>query len=530
MSNPFLAGVKQGATEVRLDDQNTRAWDTNRRLNEQEDRQAAQAELNNKIRGYEMNAQGQYEATQARQNADTYNAQLVEQKMVQQQAGIDMLVAQSNTRDMTSATKSLSFGNVKDAITTIGQNPDLQTKLLQQFNAQNIAPVDWVHDKDLFKGTDMYFDLSDEYLADPKIRAALDSSFFKIIGPDGKSRLGNTQNLVRQTGALNYMTTQDQEGLTNRFNMIGDILKGSVLQTPQEKARKAKQAELADEVIDLKSDVVQSILTGPGTAEEKLAKITGMSTKQMSAKEIAQTTKAQTEAEIALATKDDDIKKARSDALKAEYAAKKAKGEMPVDFNTFNYIDSLKDKKTSELTGEELAKLRAIEDEKNTTLKGVKKIVETKNNFANNFNKLIPEIKKLDYDAVEKIKTAFSKVLKTGSAEDRTEALKLLGFETKLGSLMASYIKEMSGAAVTDSERQLYTNLLKAGSWAQGDAAEVAIGSFVEALRVEGDEARENLKYSNPITYRTLGEMTRDIYTGETDVKTVKDFKKHEGK
>jgi len=93
---------------------------------------------------------------------------------------------------------------------------------------------------------------------------------------------------------------------------------------------------------------------------------------------------------------------------------------------------------------------------------------------------------KMDWNAIAKVKSEIAAVTGTdwtkATPEEKSAMLQKFSFNSELQTAMASYIKAMSGAAVSDSEREFYKDTITKGNWATKETALASIDGFIAGV------------------------------------------------
>ena len=117
----------------------------------------------------------------------------------------------------------------------------------------------------------------------------------------------------------------------------------------------------------------------------------------------------------------------------------------------------------------------------------------------------ILQSKDFDRDFMERIKGGLASVIDIdwvkASPETKEKILAKFEFDSQLQTAIAEYIKAMSGAAVTDQERQGFTNTILTNVWSNKDAALASMTGFVKQLDRTLNNRVEDLKTNYPRTY-----------------------------
>jgi len=456
------------------------------------DRQAAQVELANLIEGFEKNENGKYEPNAKGQNMLDHKDALMQQQLMKLEAQNEAIMATQNADSMTRATTALAMGDVKEAWNIVSQNPALKAQLGEQFGAASIQPIDWANDRDMFEGTGVQ--INDETLSKPEVLNALNSSFFKVIGPDGKATLGNTQQLIAETNYGGYASKEDREGIFERVNKISEILSGHI-KTQEELELEATNAQIAQsnaninaDVTALKEEYIEGIIASDMSAEEKLAKISGAKGRSVDElKALAEESKTR----IQLATENDKIEKAKAEAATAKG---KAEAFEPIPGEA-EFIASLRDAEKVPYNDDNLRKAGRIQGKKAITAERSKEVngrFAMAKSFHNFTNKFIDT--ELNRDALGKIQTTLDKLMKPGmTGQEQEKVLNNIEIDTELRALISEYVKFMSGAAVTTEEYNRYNDIAQAGAWSSKESAVEALRSFTNYLRVSSKDRIDSI-------------------------------------
>jgi len=472
MANAFLQGVQVG------------------NQTKQEDRRAKQVRLTNLIKGFEQGNGGEYEPNARGQAMFDGQEAAMQQQLAVLQSQNEAIQAVQNTESMTKATTQLAMGNVSEAGRIVNTNPVLKQQLQEQFGVSAVHPIDWENDLRLFEGTGV--NITPEMLADPKVKAALNSSFFKTVGPDGKQKIGNTQQLIDSTGYMQYASKEDRDGIFARVNKISEILSGHI-KTPEEERLEATKMEanqhnanISNSLAEVTQEYYDSILgrddIGP---EEKLKIIQGVRGKspddikaQIQAEKLR---KAQAEANIATTTQDDVIAKKKAEA---ESAKAKAEDSRPYEGEA-EFISNIRNPEKIPFSDDNLRIASKLQGKKTLTAERGKE-VNGRFSMAKSFDNFTRKFMTADInrDALAKIGTTMDKLMKPGmTGQDQERVLNSIEIDTELRALISEYVKFMSGAAVTTEEFNRYNDIVQSGVWSSRESANEALRSFTNYLR-----------------------------------------------
>lgn len=127
--------------------------------------------------------------------------------------------------------------------------------------------------------------------------------------------------------------------------------------------------------------------------------------------------------------------------------------------------------------------------------------------IANGLQKLTGEFGKIRMDSslsdedrarkLEKVSKAYDKELKALGKEGTKFETELL-FAAKFKTLMAQYVKDMSGAAVTEAERAMYSDIISGGNWGTKEAMVASLSGFLDGLTTQYSSAIEGLSGNYP--------------------------------
>jgi len=137
-----------------------------------------------------------------------------------------------------------------------------------------------------------------------------------------------------------------------------------------------------------------------------------------------------------------------------------------------------------------------------------KKLLDEVNNKTRvlpGFKQLLDKIQTLDMSrsAFEKVKTGLAKLGVHGNYNEKEMAqfLNKVSFDAELQTLMAQFVKDMSGAAVTEQERAMYSKTIAGGDWGNKQAMEAALSGFINSLSQQHETNLETLHSDAPATY-----------------------------
>ncbi len=168
--------------------------------------------------------------------------------------------------------------------------------------------------------------------------------------------------------------------------------------------------------------------------------------------------------------------------IKSQAELNKSKIEDKKSYNEAEFLANLDNPDKIPYNNENLQIAKEIQGSKtNTTAlnKSDKKfgIVKATERLIRKFDKL-----NLDRNAISNLNKALYTITGVGSDANKREMLDKIELDGSLRSVIVEYIKLMSGAAVTDNERKIYTDIISAGDWSNKDAARRSLKTFMESL------------------------------------------------
>jgi len=452
------------------------------RADRMESRQAKQQKLTNLIKGFEIDPNtGEYAPNERGQNAlDTQNEQLKQQlaTLTEQNMQIQSVL---NKDSMTTTVTKMLKGDVQGGWKTINHNPGLKAMLAKK-GMEDLQPVNWAQDKDLLEGVPALKALTPEQLTDQQLMNALNSAYFKVKR-NGKWQVNTTESLIKVTGTTQYTDKTTTTGMKNRLSKINEILALKVQNPYEEKlqAMKVQNAigaeEFNAEKIALQQrDMKEWIKSNPnGTVAEFLEY-----SRPRSEKTIA-------------------IENAINNPQPAEPAFPVNEFNASVEDSYANYSG-----KGPVFTNEQIAIANKLQD-KNKVSATDNTNINSRIALMKGFAQIDKAYSGVDKNAWETIKTNINKYLPADwakiSPSERASINEKIKQDAKLGGYIAEYIKMMSGAAVTDSERALFTDIVSSGKYATKEAFQAALDGFRESLRSSTNVMIDATKHRTPHSY-----------------------------
>ena len=427
-----------------------------------------------------------------------------------------------NTNDMTRATSAIINGKAQDADAIIKHNPILREQLKNNFGVTGIQPIDLDHDANKLK--DLVPNLNIVNMT-PEQRQALQTQFVKTINTDGSTSIIPTEAIVRETGYTNYLTPSEAEQKKQALKESLDVLRGAIKSPEEEKLYNAQvgaatnQAELTNQISGLKLKDLQDYMNTHPDA-----------TLQDYLKDIVTKTPLSPKEQLDIANKQADLElkkqKVKASALetnldlqskKLDIQNKKLKNKsillkmkdgtvtQPVDIADFyTKLDNLKFDNSNLQAAKHIQGKATIPTTLRQQISG--KITLSKT-FASLTNELAnaAQTGKIGRGAMSQIQKIWARIAGGKYTPGDTEKLlNTVAFDTKLKASMAAYVKLMSGAAVSDEERKMYSNIITQGDWSKIDTAFTALNSFNEYLQNSTLRTIDSIKTMTPYDYMLL--------------------------
>ena len=511
----FLDGVQAGNAKV------------------EQDRRQRQRELTNHVNGYDVQANGSYQANQYGKAVEDSKQQQVDNKLMQLQESHKMLESIANESTMTRMVLDLTDGKVNDALIGLNKNPQLKQKL-QSMGLHSMSHVDWSKDKHLWEDNPNV-SISDSDLQDPKVKDALDKAFIKTLDKNGKWNLVPTESIVQSTGTMGYLRDEEKSKLRDNFNRMGEVLNGRILTTEEERLQKAKeklgvtQVENDTRIAELQRGDMEDYLSNHPEAtladyqnylanSNKSNTPTTPTTKDLIEQEKLKQARLKTEKDSASAedsTTSDDL--SYSNEKRADFKSKFDSSSYSDD--DIKYAEKLT-KKYPKVYPALSASAKAKADRIVTLAKMSNKLTDKMTNTANNID--------WNTNAVESVKNTVLQVLGTDTLKDKDKAMRAInsiGLRAEVKSLMADYINLVSGAGVTDVERKDILGTFGISNWNDKESVINGIRGFSNIML---QRARTKAKgVTNPLDMikysRELKGLKENKLTPTTSSNSIKD-------
>ena len=128
-----------------------------------------------------------------------------------------------------------------------------------------------------------------------------------------------------------------------------------------------------------------------------------------------------------------------------------------------------------------------------------------------------------DWDALSKGMDEVSRITGTEwrnlSTKEKQDMLNRFSFDSELKTVMAGYIKAMSGAAVSDQERAFYEKAILGGNWSTKETAVASMDGFMVGLLGGTKSAVTSLMANTPATYLNYKDRIKSIKIFNSEVK-----------
>ena len=110
---------------------------------------------------------------------------------------------------------------------------------------------------------------------------------------------------------------------------------------------------------------------------------------------------------------------------------------------------------------------------------------------------------KFDRDAFTKVKDSVAKVGLHGkwNQEEAEKFMNKTSFDSELEMVMAQFVKDMSGAAVTEQERAMYASIVSAGKYSTKEAMVAALSGFINGVKTRHESNLDGIASEYPHSY-----------------------------
>lgn len=444
-------------------------------------RQEKQDQLTALQQGYELNNAGSYEPTENKAQQESLKAKQMEAQLLAVQASNKSLQSQLSVDGITNTIDSVIDGNWKDAKLSYSRIKDIMAAS-PGLDVADIGPINFSDFTDMNQLEDMGIDT--EKINTPEIQDSFNRSMMKITGLDGTTRIRPVDSIMKATNTWNMMNTKQQDKYTKNTRNINSILTGAGLLPGEAELQESKIA-LAQTTTDVGQEVATNTLNILQEAIKNGATI----------------------GEI------DSILNPPKELTLAEQTAKFKLGQ---DMNTAQI------KESSKAIVEDIVATDKDWSQQQITmadkLQGPNKLTtKDADLFQANFNTIeglsplytaINNISDKDWNALSRLNTEMAKLggdawtdLQNMSPEDKKTLYLKMGINSQLQVVAAGYIKAMSGAAVTESERTFYIDAIQGGNWGTRQAAMAKMKGFMSQQVKDFNSNSKRIAYSHPRSY-----------------------------
>ncbi len=461
----------------------------------------------------------------AQANVDTLAQNEKLQAMVEmQQQQIEVQQNMQNAETIKKATLSIVEGNPTDAMATISRNPILKQQLAGM-GITDIAPINWEHDgalitTQLAPAFQPQADTSapkapegdggevtsiatrgivPETVSDKTTKDMLGKMFVKVRDPEGKWKIVSTAGIIAETNGMEYMNDKEKTSVVDTFNKWNDIANGKHLETANQKdirvnneqavlkAQEANPSMTSDAIVEAqkagaKVEAQKEIIDYRGTKKEKVAVV-----KEKLKEVYKDFERAGEKLPEHIATPDKLI--ATSEAIMDG-----------------KYSPTAEDIKVAGKMDKVGAKISTTEYKKTTSkLDTAVKVSDLATIIMKD-----PKV----YTMLNTVGTKVNSMMKnsdinweTASKEDKQKVLDYYNKQIVsygVSSTVASYLRAMSGLAVTDQEYGRTFNYLTGGNYASGEEVAMRLNEFSsklnESIRLEissSPSVTQNLKLAS---------------------------------
>jgi len=390
-----------------------------------------------------------------------------------------MLQNQMAAKDLDQATDSLiTNGNYEEFNSIIKNNLTLAQKFANNYRVKSIRPIDWNNKQDIAEVIKAGVDpevLSQ--LSDEDKKEGIGRSFYMTDA----GHLTSLDEFVNQTGYINKMTSDKFNAYLGIRNKLANI--GKKLTTDEVKAKDflewhkktggsySEYEQIGKQAKESKGQYQKQIETfdrnNPNaTKEERDAYIKGVMEKSIYG--VAQT------------RKDKGVSDLTNNQLKA-----------------IDLVDSGKYER-KDLLKLENSIMSDLDSNVKTQVKDDLKSMKANHKMVVSIDRLLKEADegrvKVDKDTVANFTTYVSKIF----GKDTPQALKNVDFNTAGGLLLAGFMKDMSGATVSDVEARRLLNIFQGGDLADETFVKQAMKKFASESKEYNKILAENNKHYAP--------------------------------
>ena len=462
-------------------------------LDREENRAEKQQRLTALQNGYTQDEQGNWVPTalqQQKQQTASQQQQILQEQLQATQQAVQAQKAKMNADALANITNYWITKNPADAIKQLHNTPGLKDVLqnAQTLDFKDLDIINFNNPDDVDKLVDMGVDR--EALKDPEVQNALSHSFMKIQGKDGTSRLVPVDHVTKQTNSMQFYTTQQRDLYAENKAKYNSIIKGAL---PQEVDIQKSKLETQNQILQQQQEDMKAYFE-----KNPNATYADFQNSQLSNKNNLDMLKEKL-----------DIK---SKQLELEGKTKEAAVTNYVSTSPKEFFDTLSKSDLNSTVNFGGTPIKIYQAAK--AAQGDTKLSNTRRDYldgmvstTSNIGRLKTKLKNasFDWNALAKGMDKISKITGTEwrnmSPQEKASMLKRFSFDSDLRTVMAGYIKAMSGAAVSDEERTFYENAVQGGNWSTKEAALASMKGFESGVYNGVKASLESMKYNVPATY-----------------------------
>jgi len=510
----FAEGLQAGANLVLSSREADRA-DKQQQFNNnlavtQESRAEKQQRLTALQNGYTQDEQGNWAPTdlqQQKQTAEGQRIKILQEQLAATQKAVEAQNSSTNAKALADITSSWVNGDAVDAIKTLRHTPELKQALQNakslDFNGLDI--VNFNNPEDVDKLVTM--GVNRESMKDPEVQQALSRSFMKVQGKDGKTRLLPVDHAINQTNSYQFYTKQQRDMYAQSRSEINNVIKGALPQTTE--VEKNALTNKNDILIKQNDDMKAYFEANPDKtySDYKNSQVSGSDKLDLLQKSLN------------IQSKKLEVQGKTREAAIANYVGNNANAFFTELSNSD--LDS-----TTRVNGQPIKMYQVAKQ-----VQGKNKLSNTRRDYLDgmmstisNISRLKTKLSKSDFDwnALAKGMDQVSKITGTEwrsmSSQEKANMLKRFSFDSDLRTVMAGYIKAMSGAAVSDEERTFYENAIQGGNWSTKEAALASMKGFESGVSSGYSSALNSMKYNLPATYLEYKSQFSNAVTPKSEV------------
>jgi len=484
-STGFNAGVN---ARVKLD--------ANDRANAAETRAQKQQQLTALQMGMEEDTNGNYKRDSLHQNQYKVELEKTRAELDAIKSQAEGMQAKMYADSLASVFSDWATGDHNDALSAWENTPGLKDKFraAPTLNIHDIDTPNLSNPKDLQQLSQMGIDTSK--LSDPEVAKAITNSFLRIQGNDGTWRLEPVDKLVAASNSMHFMRSEQKAKFAEALNRnIQAISKGI----------NPKASEVQDNQLDNQNDLAVKTKEARDKFFEEHPKAT------------LDDYKSYIKQSMTPVTADQELKNLKLMETKENKIINDFVDNNPKEFSSMLQQSSLDSK--IPIGGSEVPVYRIAKK-----VQGDRKLATARRDYLDgmvstlkNTSRLKKELSKsnFDWDALSKGMDELSKITGTEwrqlSEKEKSDMLKRFSFNSDLKTVMAGYIKAMSGAAVSDEERKFYENAIISGNWSTKEAALASMDGFISGLKGGYKSSLDSIVYNLPATYLERKEQLNSL-------------------